>query len=191
MPSTDPPRVVSVVASARRDGHTARLLDAVLAGRPARRFDLGRLRVGDYAYGAAPDDDFRAVAEAVAGADAVVLATPVYWYAMSGLLKRFFDRLTDLVTVHKPLGRRLAGRAVWVVASGSEPALPDGFEVPFQSTAAYFGMRYGGALYVPAREGRPLSAEQARRAEAFGAAVFAGPPRRGAARAASARGPVS
>ena len=169
-----PTRVVSVLASARRDGHTGQLLTAVLAGRPTRLFDLGALHVGDYAYHAAADDDFLTVVEAVAEADAVVFATPVYWYAMSGQLKRFFDRLTDLVTVRKPLGRRLRGRTVWVAACGSDPVLPEGFEVPFQATAAYFGMSYGGALYVPMREGRPLSPDQNQRAAAFGAAVFEG-----------------
>ena len=166
--------VVAVLGSARSDGHAARLLNAVLAGRPVRRFDLGALHVRDYAYGRPADgDDFLAIAGAIAESEAVLFATPVYWYAMSGVLKRFFDRMTDLVTVQKPLGRRLAGRSVWVAACGSDPALPNGFEVPFQATAAYFGMSYNGALYVPMREGRPLPAGQAREAAEFGAGVFA------------------
>ena len=166
--------VAAVLGSARSDGDAARLLDAVLAGRPSRRFDLGALHVRDYAYGRPADgDDFLAVAEAIAESEAVLLVTPVYWYAMSGVLKRFVDRMTDLVTVQKPLGRRLAGRSVWVAACGSDPALPDGFEVPFQATAAYFGMGYGGALYVPTRAGEPLSAEHDRRAAEFGAGVYA------------------
>ena len=167
---------VSVLGSARGDGNAARLLAAVLSGRTARAFDLGTLPIGDYAYDRpARDDGFLAVAEAVADADAVLFVTPVYWYAMSATLKRFFDRLTDLVTVRKPLGRRLAGGSVWVAACGSDPALPDGFEVPFQSTASYFGMSYGGAFYVPMREGTPLSAQQARRAAAFGSRVVGAP----------------
>ncbi len=142
--------VVAILGSARSEGHAARLLNAVLAGRPARRFDLGALDIRDYAYGRPTGgDDFAEVAQAIAESSSVLFVTPVYWYAMSGVLKRFFDRLTDLVTVDKPLGRRLAGRSVWVAACGSDPALPEGFEVPFQQTAAYFGMRYGGALYVP------------------------------------------
>ena len=166
--------VVAVLGSARGDGHAAHLLDAALAGRPSRRFDLGALRIRDYAYGQpAVGDDFLMVAQTIAGSDAVLFVTPVYWYAMSGVLKRFFDRLTDLVTVDKPLGRRLAGRSVWVAACGSDPALPEGFEVPFQKTAAYFGMRYGGTLYVPMQEGGPLAEEQRQDAAAFGSAILA------------------
>lgn len=165
--------LVAVIGSARRDGNSTRLAEAVLAGRPAQRFDLASLHVREYEYGrAAEGDDFLAVAEAIANADGVLFATPVYWYAMSGVLKRFFDRLTDLVTVQKPLGRRLAGRSVWVAACGSDPALPEGFEVPFRQTAAYFDMSYRGVLYASIRNGEVLSSEQARQADEFGAAMF-------------------
>ena len=165
--------IVAIVGSARRDGDSTRLADAVLAGRIAQRFDLASLNVRDYEYGRAVEgDDFLAVAEALANADGVLFATPVYWYAMSGVLKRFFDRLTDLITVQKPLGRRLAGHSMWVAACGSDPALPEGFEVPFRRTAAYFGMTYGGVLYVSIRNGEVLSSEQERQADEFGARMF-------------------
>ena len=167
-------RVTAVLGSARGDGDAAGLLDATLAGRPARRFDIGSLRVRDYAYGGPDgDDDFVTVARALAESDAVVFVTPVYWYAMSAVLKRFFDRLTDLVTVRKSLGRQLAGRSVWLVACGSDAALPPGFEVPFRQTAAYFGMDYCGAHYALMSDGVSLSPEAASRAAAFGSRVYA------------------
>jgi len=93
---------------------------------------------------------------------------------MSGVLKRFFDRLTDLVTVHKPLGRKLAGRFVWVAACGSDPTLPEGFEVPFRATAVYFGMSFGGVLYVQLPEGKALSKAQKDEATAFGMSIYKG-----------------
>ncbi|HYE59363.1 MAG TPA: NAD(P)H-dependent oxidoreductase [Rhodothermales bacterium] len=166
-------RVVAILGSARSDGDAARLLDAVLAGRPARCFDLGVLNIRDYEYDRDPTgDDFLRVAEAMAEADAVLFVTPVYWYAMSGTLKRFFDRLTDLITLRKPLGRRLAGRTMWVAACGTDPALPEGFEVPFRDTAVYFDMMYGGALYAAIPKGAQLTPGQRREAAAFGAHFF-------------------
>lgn len=165
--------LITIVGSARGNGHAARLADAVLAGRPVRRFDLSALEIRDYEYGRAIDgDDFLPVVEALASADAALFVTPVYWYAMSGVLKRFFDRLTDLVTVRKPLGRRLAGRRVWVAACGSDPRLPRGFEVPFRDTATYLGMSYGGALYARMRDDAPLAAAQQRRIRLFGDRIF-------------------
>jgi putative NADPH-quinone reductase len=168
-------RVVAILGSARSDGHARVLLDAILAGRTARRFDLGVLDIGDYAYRQAPQrDDFTGVAVAMAEADAILFVTPVYWYAMSGVLKRFFDRLTDLVTVEKPLGRRLAGRTLWVGACGSDPVLPEGFEVPFRETAAYFGMEFGDAFYLAMPEGLFLTPEHNAQAAAFGSAILRG-----------------
>ncbi|WP_181306792.1 flavodoxin family protein [Rufibacter sp. XAAS-G3-1] len=82
----------------------------------------------------------------------IVFATPVYWYAMSGLLKTFFDRLTGLVTVQKTLGRNLKGKTVFLVAVGADAELPDGFEVPFKLTAKYLNMKYGGRLYASTEE---------------------------------------
>ncbi len=165
--------VVAILGSARNDGNAAQLLDAVLAGRPARRFDLRSLHIRDYEYGrAAEGDDFLPVAQALTKADSALFVTPVYWYAMSATLKRFFDRLTDLVTVQKPLGRQLAGRWLWVAACGSDPALPAGFEVPFRETAAYFAMSYGGAFYLPMGAGEPVSRVSARQAALFGRRVF-------------------
>jgi NAD(P)H-dependent FMN reductase len=81
---------------------------------------------------------------------ALLFATPVYWYAMSGRLKTLFDRFTDLLSDRDPAGRgrRLAGRSVWVLAVGADPALPAGFETPFRSTAAWLGMEWGGSFYV-------------------------------------------
>lgn len=142
------PGVLSILGSARGEGDTAALLDAVLAGRFATRLDLLDLDLRPYDYGRAVDgDDFLTVAEAIVAHQVIVFATPVYWYAMSGRMKVLFDRFTDLVTVRKDLGRRLKGRIAFLVACGSDPQLPEGFEVPFHQTAEYLHMVYGGSFY--------------------------------------------
>jgi hypothetical protein len=63
-------------------------------------------------------------------------------------MKTFFDRLTDLLETSKERGRRMAGKNVWLIASGTDIALPDGFEVPFLRTAQYFGIHYREACYL-------------------------------------------
>ena len=165
-------RVLAILGSARGDGDTGALLDAVLAGQAATRIDLRDLEMGHYEYGASMERDrFSTVADAMVSHQLIVLATPVYWYSMSGRMKIFFDRLTDLVTVRKDLGRQLQDRRLVVLACGSESLLPEGFEVPFRDTAAYFGMRYGGAFYAQTnRQGLvPAAAAQA---TAFSASLF-------------------
>ena len=49
-------------------------------------------------------------------------------------MKTFFDRLSSLITIDKAKGRALAGKAAWLIATGVEEYLPDGFEVPFVRT---------------------------------------------------------
>jgi multimeric flavodoxin WrbA len=67
---------------------------------------------------------------------------------MSAPLKIFFDRLSDLLETDKISGRALAGKRVWVIATGTEETLPEGFEVPFRRTADYFQMMYCGCAYL-------------------------------------------
>jgi len=165
-------RVLAILGSARGDSHTKVLLDAVVAGRPHSELDLRDLDIGHYVHGGAVERDaFDQVAEAMASHQRILFATPVYWYSMSGRMKVLFDRFTDLVTVRKDIGRRLRGRAMYVLACGTDPQLPHGFEVPFHETAKYLDMAYAGASYGQANEGGPLRSALRDAAE-FGVRLF-------------------
>lgn len=122
--------------------------------------DLNRLRIAPFSYTAGErEDDFDAIVQALLECGAVVFASPVYWYAMSGPMKIVFDRLTDLLIT--PDGRRraraLAGRNVWLLATGTDSSLPASFTEPFRLTAAYLGMNYQGAYYVRCWKDSPPS----------------------------------
>jgi multimeric flavodoxin WrbA len=92
-------------------------------------------------------DGFNSIIRDILKYDIIVFATPVYWYAMSGLMKTFFDRLTDSVTINKAIGRKLKGKLVRVLVVGADAALPAGFEIPFKCTAQYFDMQFDGCIY--------------------------------------------
>lgn len=143
-----------IAGSARRDGDTATLVGLVIGDLPASVLDLNDFNIDHYRYDAAFDrDDFGKVVDQMLQHELLILATPVYWYAMSGRMKVFMDRFTDLVTTRKDLGRALKGRIVVVLACGSEAEPPDGFEVPFRDTAEYLSMKYGGMFYAASRKG--------------------------------------
>lgn len=143
------PLPLVLVASARPAGDTAQLVAHVFAPGTCTVADLLAQPLYPYTYSGQypPDDAFPALVQLLLHHQVLVLATPVYWYAMSGLLKTFLDRLTDLVTIAKPLGRQLRGKKLLVLASGADAALPAGFLEPFQRTAAYFGLHFAGHLY--------------------------------------------
>ena len=146
--STD---ILVIAGSSRNDGNTWALIDPLLATLDcASVIDLNALTIAPYDYGERIDDDFLSVAKAMVNAKAIVFASPVYWYAMSAQMKVFFDRLTDLTGMQKALGKALAGKPVFLIATGQSKAPPSSFEPPFADTAQYFHMRWGGMLYAQA-----------------------------------------
>jgi multimeric flavodoxin WrbA len=76
-----------------------------------------------------------------------IWATPVYWYTMSAWMKIFFDRLTDLLSIRKDLGRRLEGRKVGALVCSGSPVVPEGLLECFTKTAHYFKMNFLGCLH--------------------------------------------
>jgi hypothetical protein len=138
-----------ILGSARPDGETRRAVDLAFAPGTAELVVLPNFSVGGYDYQHFnANDAFGGIARKMAEAEKIIFATPVYWYAMSAPLKIFFDRLTDMTENLKAQGKNLKDKPVWVIATGTEPVLPEGFEVPFARTAGDFGMRYRGCAYL-------------------------------------------
>jgi NAD(P)H-dependent FMN reductase len=147
LPRTGSPLVL--MASSRSGGNTARLSHAMFEDERVEFVDLATRSIGYYDYGGShADDDFLALAERIVEAPLWVIATPLYWYTMSAQAKTLIDRMTDLLTVRKDVGRRLRGTRLAVAVSGTDPALPPAFDEPFRLTAAYLGVRYLGSHYA-------------------------------------------
>jgi multimeric flavodoxin WrbA len=162
-----------VFASSRNHGNTRLLVEYVVATRAVPVIDLLSKRIGVYDYSHANiGDDFIPLVEALSQKALWVFATPVYWYTMSAQLKTFVDRLTDMVTIRKDIGRNLRGRSVAVIASGTDAGLPAGFESPFRLTCDYLGMTYQGAFYGQFDRDLVPSATTVSKAGAYGAALF-------------------
>lgn len=164
-----------ILGSARSEGETRKAVDLAFPPGTAELVVLPDFSIGGYDYGHGnAGDGFDALAARMAAAEKIIFATPVYWYAMSAPLKIFFDRLTDMTENLKSHGKALAGKPVWVIATGTEDMLPDGFEVPFARTADYFGMAYRGAAYLcTAPEFAHRAADEAGLAK-FGQAIIDG-----------------
>lgn len=178
---TAPPEVLILQGSARATGGTAAAVDALRRGlgpMTSEIVDLAALNLAPFGYDRSEaGDGFVALAQRMTASAHLVFATPVYWYAMSGVMKTVFDRLTDLLLdpERRPIGRSLAGRKVWVLAVGTDPALPSGFAEPFALTARYFDMEPRDTAYVQSI-GSDLPTETAlKTAERLGARIRASP----------------
>jgi multimeric flavodoxin WrbA len=139
-------KTIVILGTAREDSNTFSAIKELCPFPEYEVIDLRSLRIAPYSYSNA-EDDFLLVAHKMEAADNIVFATPVYWYAMSAPLKIFFDRLTDLLTTYKTIGKSLKGKSTFLIATGSDADLPEGFEVPFRSTSEYFGMVFKKSFY--------------------------------------------
>jgi len=139
---------VIILGSSRSEGNTRHLVDTVFQNKRYDLIDLNEYNINYYTYdNRHTDDDFLALAERIVQYEYIIFATPVYWYAMSAILKTFFDRMTDLVTIRKDLGRALENKMLYSISCGSDGDLPEGFTVPFEATAVYLNMKYGSHLH--------------------------------------------
>ena len=155
-----------IQGSARSNGNTAAVVNYLQDSLGFDRVDLNGLGIGhyDYAY-QNQDDDFLPLMRKIGTEyDILIFATPVYWYSMSGLMKVFFDRLTDCLKKEKSLGKQLIGKHMAMLSCGYHDALPEGFAVPFESTAGYLGMHYLGDVHTWVANGQAgIEAETKRR----------------------------
>jgi multimeric flavodoxin WrbA len=137
-----------VLGTSRVNGNTHNLVKLYQEYKSADVFCLMDYSISIYDYDHKnTEDDFIALARKLIEYDHLIFATPMYWYSMSGQMKIFFDRLSDLLTIEKELGRGLRGKTCSVLATGVDIEPPACFEQPFILSANYLGMDYQKMLY--------------------------------------------
>lgn len=125
-------KVVAIYGGPRKNGNTLVLLQEVLdevqkAGATTEVFSLNQLnfRGCQSCYGCVRNgtcvikDDAQKVLAAVAEADRIILATPVYMWDMTGQLKLFIDRLFSFLNPEDHTSKLAPGKKVlWTVTQG-------------------------------------------------------------------------
>lgn len=141
---------VIIVGSSRSGGNTGKIASYLADISGFDLIDLKEKNIGayDYEYQNKEDDFLPLIKEIIDTYETLVFATPVYWYAMSGIMKNFFDRFSDCVRVEKEIGRKFRGKSMAMIScgSGSEPI--EGFDMPFIRSAEYLGMNYLGDTHT-------------------------------------------
>jgi len=137
------------MGSSRSKGNTYKIIINIKEKLAATFVDLRDYTISYYDYEHKNQtDDFLSLAEQMLQYDKIIFATPVYWYSMSAILKTFFDRLSDLLTIRKDIGRGLKGKTMYLVICSSDEKRYEGFDLPFEQTAAYLDMRWGGSIHT-------------------------------------------
>lgn len=140
--------VFAILGTAEGHSNTEEFLKNTYSDKKLEIVDLSNTIISPYKYTKKPNDKFLEIIKDAIKSDLIVLATPVYWYSMSGSMKNFIDRFSDLLSPdHKNLGEALYGNKMKILCTGSDVGIPFGFEASISATAIYFGIDYLGADY--------------------------------------------
>lgn len=143
-----------ILGSARSDGNTRQVVEHLKALHDCELLDLNDWNFSYYDYQHRNrEDDFIRIIERVLQHDTLIFASPIYWYTMSAVMKNFFDRLSDLLKIHKEKGRQLRGKTMWVISCNGDAEDYPSFAKPFELSADYLGMHYGGYTHTWVSQG--------------------------------------
>lgn len=156
-------KIVVVTGSPRKGGNSDILAEAFITaaegkGHQVTRFDAGRMKIGGCracnacfktGKACAFEEDFNTIATAIAEADAVVLATPTYWFSMSAQIKVVLDHMYSFLVGGK--GEEIAGKKAAVLACSMSDAagMMDAVTGPIVKSFAYLKWDCIGEVQVP------------------------------------------
>lgn len=184
---TRPPRILGVAGSPRRGGNTDTLLDACLAAAREAGATTDLLVVAE--AGIAPcrgcnacsktgscivRDGMTDIYPRLDAADAIVVATPVYFATVPAVLKALYDRCQPYwarrYVLGRPLERRRPG-ALIVVGGGGDPYGPTCAVTTSRSVFAVLGLDVAEEMTIEADAPSEVSTrpDEIERARAIGA----------------------
>lgn len=141
---------VIIQASARLNGNTQKVVDFLNNNNDFDVITLADKNINyfDYGFKNSDDDFLMLIKNIIEKYNIIIFATPMYWYTMSGHLKVFLDRISDLLVHHKELGRKFRGKKMGFISNSADNDRPNGFEMPFKKSADYLGMEYLGDVHA-------------------------------------------
>jgi multimeric flavodoxin WrbA len=154
-------RFLFVLGSARAEGNTELLARAAAEQLPGdveqRWIRLAEHPLPDFVDLRHDSDHVRPPSDSATGllldatlaATDIVIASPLYWYSVSGLTKRYLDYWSGwLRTPGVDFKATLVGRTLWGIAAlaHAETSVAEPYVGTLNNSAAYMGMRFGGVL---------------------------------------------
>jgi len=151
--------VVVLSGSPRKNGNTARLVEAFMAGTKTSGKDSTLFRVAGLHIGGCrgcghcfknqgvciQQDDMPPILDALRKADALVLASPVYYFSVTAQLKLAIDRLFALLEI----GMAVKQAALLMTCGASTEAAAASSITMFRQICAYQKWAEAGIIIVP------------------------------------------
>lgn len=145
-------KTVIILGSSRKNGNTTKIVDEISKEHEIEVINLSDFNISYYDYESKnrEDDFFPLIKGIIENYDTLIFATPIYWYNMSGIMKVFFDRFSDLIRIEKETGRKLRGKKIGVISNSHDDEIEESFYIPFKKSADYLGMEYLGHAHFNA-----------------------------------------
>jgi multimeric flavodoxin WrbA len=163
-------KIVIINGSPKSNGNTSRLAEWFAEGCRSKGVDVEIFNVGSFTFTTCGCNSCRAcqklpgyeciikdkaqpVLEKMIAADVIVMATPLYFFAMSAQMKVIVDRMFSLYKWDNAAGTMktcLKGKTLVLLASAFEAVGLDALEKPFSLTAEYSGMSFRSLLIANA-----------------------------------------
>lgn len=147
---------IIILASSRKNGNTEKLASEYAKLTGCTLIDLNNYKINHFNY-SKQKDDFSDLIKEVIQYNQVILASPVYWYSVSSLMKTFLDRITELLIFDKNLGRQLRYKTGVLLATGASKQPEACFEQQIKLSFDYLSIHYTGMLYCYCEESFDLS----------------------------------
>ena len=142
-------KIVIVLGSSRQFGNTYKLCEKIAKLTNADLINLKEYDIHEYDYENKFDyDDFPGLLNKFSEYETIVFATPIYWYSMSARLKMFVDRMSDLITTKKELGRQIKGKNFALISTNYDGNLDFDFAQTFKLIANYLHLNFIDHLHI-------------------------------------------
>jgi len=152
-------RIVVLSGSPRKNGNTARLTEAFIEGAEAAGKEISLFRVAGLQIGGCrgcghcfknqgvciQQDDMQPILDALRKADALVLASPVYYFSVSAQLKLVIDRFFALLEIGMAVQR---AALLMTCGDSSEDAAAPSISM-FRLICAYQKWEEAGIIIAP------------------------------------------
>lgn len=171
-------KVGVIYGSTRVNGNTERLAEEVVKELP----DVTRINLLDYQFeditdqrhdekGFSPiEDEYNTIIDQVLECDVLLFATPVYWYGMTSVMKRFVDRWSQTVRDERypNFKERMSEKDAYIIAVGGDNPRVKGMPLvqQFIYICSFIGLNYKGFLLGEGSKPNDILADQSALKEA-------------------------
>ncbi|MET3697825.1 multimeric flavodoxin WrbA [Bacillus oleivorans] len=156
--------IAVIYGGTRKNGNTELLTEEAIKGKPAERIHLTDYKIEpivDQRHAesgfAEVNDDYNQIIDRILPHEILLFSTPIYWYSMSGTMKLFVDRWSQILRDpnYPDFREKMSSKKAYVIAVGGDLPYLKGLPLiqQFQYIFDFMGISFEG--YIIGEGNRP------------------------------------